>query len=564
VKPLQIGPVAIRLRIASLDIVAIGLMAFAIGIRMLLIAQGWPHTTIDEGTIGQMAMNIAYHGDHPVFFYGQEYMGALQAYLAAVLFHLFGVSLFTLRLTLILLYALFIISIYALTRLLYTKKFALFISFLLGLGTNLVIYRELQAIGGYPETLLFGSLALLLASWLALGNAKRRLLAYLGWGLVVGLGLWSDLLIIPCAIMSGLLLIVCCWRDLRSWAPLCLLVGLLIGALPLILFNLQAALGHDSLTTLLTIYHEGHMPLEQVLSKSVSGALLVSLPTITNYNPVCAISQTRFLAASGHGSLRCALGQGAWSLGAIVLWLSAVAMALVLLVSSKNRSWIRWQWRPQEFSQPLHSTSVSTELARLALLLSVAMSFVLFAISPTAAFDPSLNARYLICLLIGTPAILYPLWRGASRAWGKQSSVFLAVSAVQWAALLCIALLFCQGTIKTLQDIPDAHASDQQQYDLVRNLERVGIRHIYSDFWNCDRIIFMSSEQIACSVVNEQLQPTGDRSYINTTRVQSDSLASYVFLVDAPQAKTAAVRFIKSQKPYHSYMFDGYMVFQPL
>lgn len=555
----------IRLPLTSLDIVALGLMALAIGIRLLLVAQGWPHTTIDEGTIGQMAMNIAFHGDHPVFFYSQEYMGALQSYIAAGLFRLFGVSLFTLRLTTIILYALFIISMYLLTSLLYTKKFALFVVFLLGLGVNLVLYRELQAIGGYPETLVFGSLALLQASYLALGQAKRRWLVYMGWGLVVGLGLWSDLLILPCAIMSGLLLIVCCWRDLRSWAPLCLVLGLLIGALPLILFNLQATPGHDSLTTLLRIYQEGHVPLQQVLPKSLSGALLVSLPTMTNYNPICDAAQTRFLAAPGHGSLRCALGQGAWSLGVILLWLTALAMVVLQLLRSGNRGWLRGQRgqkRPQEL--PLRSNTVPMALARLALLLSVAMSFVLFAISPTAAFEPTLNSRYLICVLIGTPAILYPLWRGASMAWEQQRKGFLVLSAAQWVGLLCIALLFCQGTIKTLQDIPNAAAANQQQYDLVNSLERVGIQHIYSDFWNCDRIIFMSNERIACSVVNEQLRPIGDRSHINTTLVQSDPLASYVFFADASQAKTSALHFIKAGRPYHSYLFAGYRVFQPL
>src|SRR5258708_2448109 len=137
-------------------------------IRFFLVFQGWPHTNIDEGTMGEMAMNIALRGEHPVFFYGQDYMGALQAYLAAGLFRLFGVSLFTLRLGLVFLFALFLISMYLMASLLYTKKLALFSIFLLSLGANSVLYREVQAIGGKPQTLLFGFNAVLLGTWLAL------------------------------------------------------------------------------------------------------------------------------------------------------------------------------------------------------------------------------------------------------------------------------------------------------------------------------------------------------------------------------------------------------------
>ena len=36
-----------------------------------------------------MALHIAYRGEHPFLFYGQNYMGALEAYIGALLFHQF-------------------------------------------------------------------------------------------------------------------------------------------------------------------------------------------------------------------------------------------------------------------------------------------------------------------------------------------------------------------------------------------------------------------------------------------------------------------------------------------
>ena len=63
---------------------------------------------------------------------------------------------------------------------------------------NALAYFQLDvvALGGYPELLFFGSLSLLLASWLAISKDQYapprkelwRFLAYTSWGLVGGLG----------------------------------------------------------------------------------------------------------------------------------------------------------------------------------------------------------------------------------------------------------------------------------------------------------------------------------------------------------------------------------------
>src|SRR5215470_15074742 len=74
------------------------LLAFGLLLRLLLSALGWPATDSDESTMGLMARHIIYGSEHPVFFYGHAYMGALEAYAAAGAFTLFGASVFTLRL----------------------------------------------------------------------------------------------------------------------------------------------------------------------------------------------------------------------------------------------------------------------------------------------------------------------------------------------------------------------------------------------------------------------------------------------------------------------------------
>src|SRR5579859_4235141 len=196
----------------------------AIALRIILLALGWPPLDSDEGTIGLMGMHIAFRGEWPIFFYAQGYMGAFEAYLAAIMFLLFGVSTFTLSLGLVLMYGVFLIAIYLLTSALYSRGLALFVLLLLCLGSNPMFSREMVAIGGYPETLLFGTLVVLLASWLVLTSQarisydrqiwRRRLLAYAGWGVVSGVGIWTHMLIAPFVLMSGLLLLCFCWREL--------------------------------------------------------------------------------------------------------------------------------------------------------------------------------------------------------------------------------------------------------------------------------------------------------------------------------------------------------------
>ncbi|HEY6407432.1 MAG TPA: hypothetical protein VIY29_08190, partial [Ktedonobacteraceae bacterium] len=89
------------------EISVIAIITAALALRMFLSSQNWPISNSDEATIGLMAMHIQ-RGELPIFYYGQNYMGALEAYLGAGLFSVFGVSLFTLRLVTTLLFLLFL------------------------------------------------------------------------------------------------------------------------------------------------------------------------------------------------------------------------------------------------------------------------------------------------------------------------------------------------------------------------------------------------------------------------------------------------------------------------
>ena len=140
----------------------------------------------------------------------------------------------------------------------------------------------------------------------------------------------------------------------------------------------------------------------------------------------------------------------------------------------------------------------------------------------------------------------------------------LVVKGIKQAVILLIAIMFLVGTVRVLLDIPGEQASNRQQYDLVHNLLRIGVRHIYSEFWSCDRIIFLSTEQIVCDTLDDQLRSIGARYTPNERIVLSDPLSSYVFPIDTPQARACALRFAHSSMRYQRFIVDGYVIYRPI
>lgn len=550
------------LKIGIDELYAFAIIAFATLLRIILASQGWPPINSDEGTMGLMALHIAYRGEHPIVFYGQNYMGALEAYLAAAMFHLFGPSLFTLRLGVILLTALFFVTMYLLTSLLYTKKLALITLVLLSLGSSYIFTRQLITTGGSAETLLFGSLAFLLASWLALSCGQypsprrqwRRFVGYGCWGIVVGLGLWSDLVVLPFFAMASLLLVLFCWRDLKTWAPLCLILGFIIGAFPLIAYNYKALLhGQDSLTILLGLVHGRGTQAHHILH-GVKETVLVSIPIATG-NPFCPISELPWIGESSPHSLQCTIVHASWGLSYIVLLTLAVMLSAITLWK------LRSQFRTYMSSLEERHTIVR-HVAQFILLSSGILAIAAYALSLGPLIWPGIHARYLIGLLIVIPAVIAPLWGSASTIklpLGRLAKVKVAVSR---GMLLLIGILLLIGAINTFREIPSTQISNQQQDALIHDLVRIRATHIYTDYWTCDRIAFLSKEQIICAVADPDLQGRHNNRYKPyLSIVSADPRSAYVFLIDSPQAAT--MKTLLSGGQYQHFVFDGYIIYQP-
>lgn len=509
-----------------------------------------------------MAIHIATQGEHPVFMYGQNYMGTIQAYLAAGMFRLFGISMFNLRIGLVLLFALFLYAMYLLTSLLYSRGLALFSLLLLGLGSSYMMYRQVQAVGGWTETLFFGAFLYFIACWLALPvkrNVPLRLVAYFGWGLLVGLCLWSDVVVGPFALMAALLLLRFCRRELFTLRVLLLLLtGMVLGALPMILYNIHASLQDNSLLTALGIFGGGtaHSPLLNQLVHGPLGVILIGLPSVIGNSNACSdVSQVLFLGGHGTNALQCTLEQGAWSLLWIALWIISAYLCL---------RGIRALPRKSETRTPEQPYTMVRFYGRLGLLIAAALSLCLFALSSSSATSPFLSSRYIVYVWIATPAVIYPLWQGTltAREFIRKPAGFILANFTRL-ALLAIVLLLLVGTVKTFQEIPATQATNAQQEDFIQNLTRIGVFHMYSDYWTCERVMFQSAGRFTCYTVNESLDQGYERYLPNKAIVTADAASSWVFPTNLPQANAIAQRMALSGKPYHHYEFDGYVVYQP-
>jgi len=247
------------------------------------------------------------------------------------------------------------------------------------------------------------------------------------------------------------------------------------------------------------------------------------------------------------------IAQGSWGLGVIVLWFCS----LFLTIKELYTAWTQAAGGVEERRQ-----DIIRSCGRLAVLGTAGLSCAVFAISPTAISAPYLNSRYLICILLGTPALVYPLWTAAS-AIKRWQGWWRGVSVGSWVVLVGIIIMFFSGTFQVVLDIPNAISANKQQEGLVHSLIRVGAIHIYSDLPDCDRIIFLSQEKVACNIMDDQMQAIGLRDLVFSEIVVRDPQASYVFPLGTPQMVICERRF-GHNKFYQRLVFDGYVVYRPV
>ena len=546
------------------------LIACVVALRLALILAGWPHSNSEEGTMGLEAMHILLRGERPIYFYGQNYMGAGEAYLGALAFQFFGVSLVALRLGMVALYALFMVGVGWLAHLLYGRRVALISLAVLVLGTPFLLQIELLADGGKAETMALGALMFALATWLALrrddaptrGQRMRhvwRYAALVAWGVCAGLGLYTYAIVAPFVLASGLLLGLARWRDLRRGAWALPLAGLLIGLAPAILYTAAAPLTNNPVAVFLSLHqslnHGGASGL-LLLLKQVVGTLLYTLPMATGLADLYPVEALPLYGPLTPATFTALLIGGGWSLG----YLALLGVATYRPLCALRQGWRIWRTRGEEKAENGDSQKRARDLARLALALAAWLTLAAYLFSATAANNPH-SGRYMIGLLIVVPAVLWPLFgQRAPDATSAAAGVWRFARPVAATALIGLALLL--GVVGMARAVPMGVAQTQTDAWYARNLLSHHLTRFYSDYWTCDLMNFATREQVICAVVGENGQPGLTRYSPYLAAVQADPNAPYLLRRGSDVERTFMTHAAATGQRYQvAYSVGSYAVY---
>ena len=514
-------------------------IALAVMARLGLVAAGWPGTDSDDATMGLMAKHIVALGERPIFFYGQSYMGSIEAYAAALVFAFLGASEFALKCGLILLYACFMVIMYGFLIQVTSRAWALVGEALLALGADEMLYHQLEAYGGYLETLIFGAALLALTCWLVRTQgdalpARRRYLALAGWGLAAGLGLWSDVLVAPFVVLTASALALFCWPTVRRWGTVLALSCLLLGLSPWIIYLATPAPPAprgliQSGTALPASPAAGPEPsVIETATNQFLGMALISLPNDTGATTLCPLTPSEAWPQD-HWTTpriqRCIGFRAVWGGGLLCL------LALGLILETRGVLRLRRAsagWSTQGRAELAQSAGRFLGLA------APAVTIALYTLSSASAFAPWIYSRYLISVSIALPTLLASPWAHMGGSAGRQSQWRLTgahwlprAGVLSLSAILLVALAL--GTVGTYRAIDAQQAQNQVRADLVAYLTQHGHTRVYTEFWTCYWVIFQSDERVICGVLNADWSHRPNRYAAYDDAIAAASPSTYVF-----------------------------------
>lgn len=185
------------------------ILAVAFGWKIFLITADLIPFNGDEAVVGLMARHIL-QGERPIFFYGQAYMGSLDAYLVAGAFLIFGEQVWAIRLVQALLYmGTLATTVWLGIEAFGSRRVGLLAAMLLAVpSVNATLYTT-ASLGGYGEALLIGNLVVIYAIRLARNFGLREMAI---WAFLVGFGLWVNALTLTYSLPAFLYLALH-WRK---------------------------------------------------------------------------------------------------------------------------------------------------------------------------------------------------------------------------------------------------------------------------------------------------------------------------------------------------------------
>ena len=435
-------------------------LIIALVARVLLLLSGSVSFHADEGIVALMARHIT-QGENMVFFYGQPYMGSLNAYIIALGYRLLGESVQTIRITQFILLLVAVGTAYWAAWHLTRNRLVAFVG-----GLSLAVPPVIGAlyttvsIGGYVETLIFGNLLLILTYDLA----REHSLSVWRWallGFIAGLAWWTNNLIVMYLIPIGVLLII---RAVRMESRRGQVIGLMgvalvmffVGGLPWWVFNFR----HENAA--LAFLVPGIEPPEEFATIGIV--------------PVPAWQRTFLLFLFG---LPAAVGlRFPWS-GEYFLPIVGLIVLVVYIVA------FYLMGRRKQFA-----------FATRFLVYGTVLTFVIVFIASSFGTDPT--GRYFVVLLLPFAV-----------AFGGMLSNLMDVQRIAAIAVLVVVVgYYALGQVVAALNNPPglttqfdliSHFPNDDDDELLAFLLENELYHGYTNYWIATRMAFLSGEQLQYS-----------------------------------------------------------------
>ncbi|HEV3455038.1 MAG TPA: glycosyltransferase [Thermoanaerobaculia bacterium] len=402
-------------------------------------------------------------GGHLPVFFATPRIGAIASYVAAPIFLVFGASRTSLAASTLLLG----LGLFAAWLLFLRELFGrrLFLAALPFVAVPAAIFSQWSAIpNGYPETLLLCATTLWLAARLARGAGSR--LDFLAFGLSAGLGWWTSLLTLACAVPAAAWMV---WRRPRllSHARFLALAaaGFLLGVFPWIAYHVRYH--HKP-------FHDNYavVPVHGIATMLATGRrLLVDvLPAVIapRFNP--------FPSDPLHPLLR---------FPALLVTVAAILFCLLAAPLARRRA--------SDATAPnhAHSTESTESIERSVWPLCALVLAVTFGLNMVSAASegqgPMLQVRYLLPIYLVVPAMLALLLLAIGRRW--PALAFLLAGVVVAFNLAGTVLPWSQQRRALVRD---AHADEL----VLEVLKRQGVSVVVGSYWWVYPFNFLSGETI--------------------------------------------------------------------
>jgi 4-amino-4-deoxy-L-arabinose transferase-like glycosyltransferase len=213
----------------------IGLFVVIAAARITILLTSQTHVHSDEAIIGLMAKHILEGRYFPFYMYGQSYNAgaAWEAYLAAIAFAVFGVSVVSLKGCIVALSLFCVFLFYWMCLTLYDQRTALLATIAFAFAPSLLKWHF--QVRGYSWYFLSIPILMILFSAIQSGRAPKQRMLFL-FGLASGMSIWCLELAIP--IVGALWTLLILRRRFVVSEAAFGLGGLTVGYLPVVAFNL--------------------------------------------------------------------------------------------------------------------------------------------------------------------------------------------------------------------------------------------------------------------------------------------------------------------------------------